>query len=235
MDLATFKKLNSTLPPTEIQPDGKVVTGLVRLNYVYLDSDREGYARNSLKALMPNARAFAKAMIEVFKPQNPADFLTDALEKPFYPLKEMKPPKRLLHWPVSEIPSEDGESLLGECYVEGASGSFNAKSNFDVRVVGSKRETLPLTAAKSGYWARLIIKMSRYSGKGNTGYAFYLSGIQLLRKDEVLSGGGVAFDEGASDIEADDFTREEDDFASKPVTKSSSKSDSLEDDDEIPF
>jgi hypothetical protein len=61
-------------------------------------------------------------------------------------------------------------------------------------VVGSNKQTIDPNLCKSGYWYKVNLNAFAYTG-GSGGVTVGLNGVQLIREDECLGGGGPSVDE----------------------------------------
>lgn len=97
-------------------------------------------------------------------------------------------PKRTLH--DGDGQKEDGTEFGPEC-----KGMFVLKVSSQTPpgiVDGRGRDITDSREVYSGCWAKASITWAGYSANGNKGLTAYLNGIQKVRDDEPLAGGGFS-------------------------------------------
>ena len=108
-------------------------------------------------------------------------------------------------------PLREQDDKVGEYegFVDGAY-YFNTSSKYQPRCIGRNKEEVDLSTFYSGCWARLLYRPYIYDRKGNRGVGLGLAGVQFIRDDEPLGGGGYD-PESWSEDEGDELERDMED------------------------
>lgn len=200
---------------TETRP-GKGTIGPVRLSYMSVFKPRmnvmKGEEEFSAVLLIPKqANEFCKDGKAVGKAAN--DLIKAALEAKFGP-----------NVPKWETPLKDGDTETdnegnprnpGYWYIP-----VSAKKDFPPLLIDGNKQ--PVTSGwQSGDWGKVNVQFYAYEFQGKKGVGAGLRGVQFLRHDEPLGGGG-----GAS---VDDFDAEECDAPLSNGHESNSEADPFAD------